>query len=459
MIVCRSEKILAPATKEKLSIFCQVELKHVISVHDVSNIYHVPLILLDQGMHGILKSLLNLGHMPAEPSFAAWKHIADTVDNFTAKVEIAIVGKYNGLSDSYLSVLKSLMHSGIHLNTEVAVKWIEAAHLEEATRVSDPELHASAWQSLRQVAGVVVPGGFGNRGVEGKILAAQYCRESRTPYLGVCLGMQVMVIEYARHVLHLADANSTEFNDQTTHPAVVFMPEINPDIMGGTMRLGSRPTTVAALSPSGSATLASRIYGTTAANAQVHERHRHRYEVNPELVPALEAKGLLFSGKDETGVRMEIAELPTDVHPFFIGAQFHPEFKSRPNRPSPLFFALVAVACGRGSELEKAGVIWQRDLRVGQQVQPKEATTPTSARDPPLDGSPTPYRKRSASQISVASSRSMESPARGLKLPEVSETDDSRIPKTVLSPMVPGRMASIAGWTDLPPAKAAAGSK
>ena len=191
LIVCRSPTPLSESTKAKLSIFCQVELKHVLSVHDVSNIYHVPLILVQQDIHKIVKTQLNLQGMADLPSLSKWEQIAKTVDNFSEKVEIAIVGKYNGLSDSYLSVLKSLMHSGIYLNIEVDVKWIDAADLEEETKMNNEEKYKTAWGVLKQVAGVVVPGGFGNRGVEGKIAAARMCRESGKPYLGVCLGMQV----------------------------------------------------------------------------------------------------------------------------------------------------------------------------------------------------------------------------------------------------------------------------
>lgn len=191
LIVCRSTTALSSSTKSKLSIFCQVELKHVLSVHDVSNIYHVPLILVQQDVHTIIKTQLGIEHMQDVPSLSNWEKIASTVDNFTEKVEIAIVGKYNGQSDSYLSLLKSLMHSGIFLNVEVDIKWIDSADLEEEAKVSNIQQYNAAWDSLKQVAGVVVPGGFGNRGVEGKIAAARMCRETAKPFLGVCLGMQV----------------------------------------------------------------------------------------------------------------------------------------------------------------------------------------------------------------------------------------------------------------------------
>lgn len=380
LIVCRSPTALAESTKSKLSIFCQVELKHVLSVHDVSNIYHVPLILVQQDIHQIIKTQLNLTEMSDLPLLSKWEQIAQTVDNFAEKVEIAIVGKYNGLQDSYLSVLKSLMHSGIFLNIEVDVKWIDATDLEEETKANNVEKYNAAWSVLKQVAGVVVPGGFGNRGVEGKIAAAKMCRESGKPYLGVCLGMQVstigtthstqytqyllvelycnfvthliiyhvqvMVIEYARNVMGLTDANSAEFNEKTTNPVVVFMPEINPNILGGTMRLGSRATILSQSLSNGSQTLASKVYGFDHKNTDVisvDERHRHRYEVNPALVESMESNGLFFSGRDDTNTRMEIAELSQSSHPYYIGTQFHPEFKSRPNRPSPPFYGMSYI--------------------------------------------------------------------------------------------------------------------
>jgi CTP synthase len=233
-----------------------------------------------------------------------------------------------------------------------------------------------------------VPGGFGNRGTEGKILACQYARENKKPYLGLCLGMQVMVMEYARHVLGWGDANSTEFNEGCQHPVIVFMPEVNKSMMGGTMRLGARATVIqdqysppsSSSSPTSAPTIASVLYGTTTlpptppdspplstdntnTNTTTNtnnigvERHRHRYEVNPTTVLAIEEAGLIFSGKDETGERMEICELPRAQHPFFFGTQFHPEFKSRPNRPSPPFFGFLAVCAGKVERMGEGGEV------------------------------------------------------------------------------------------------------
>jgi len=371
IIVCRCPTLLEESVKKKISIFCHVDTKNVISVHDVSNIYHVPLILVEQGLHTILKRELELESMLDTPNLTQWVNMAHTVDSFPTSVDIAIVGKYTGLSDSYLSVTKSLLHSGIHLNVNVNIKWIEASDLEEETKSKDTEKFDQAWEIMKSVSGVLVPGGFGNRGVEGKIAAAKFCRETKKPYLGVCLGMQVMVIEFARNVLGSKDANSAEFNENCRDPVIVFMPEISQTEKGGTMRLGTRATAISITHNDNTPTLASEVYGfgnsstnsdnndfKTALGCKVNERHRHRYEVNPNRVEDLEAKGLIFSGMDADGERMEIAEIHRLSHPFYFGTQYHPEFKSRPNRPSPPFFAFIAVSCGRTDQLGLAGRLW-----------------------------------------------------------------------------------------------------
>lgn len=239
---------------------------------------------------------------------------------------------------------------------------------EEVKQCSEPSAYEKAWNDLKIADGICVPGGFGNRGTEGKILACRYARESKKPYLGLCLGMQVMVMEFARSVLKWTDANSTEFDDACKHPVIVFMPEVDKNVMGGTMRLGARATVVKSHyseDGSGAQTVASVVYGchsetsTEETTGLVVERHRHRYEVNPEKVAALEAAGLVFSGRDEAGERMEICELPRDQHPYFLGTQFHPEFKSRPNRPSPPFFGFLAVCAGLEDKIAKGGNVWQ----------------------------------------------------------------------------------------------------
>uniref|UniRef100_A0A6N2MGY2 CTP synthase n=1 Tax=Salix viminalis TaxID=40686 RepID=A0A6N2MGY2_SALVM len=252
-------------------------------------------------------------------------------------VRIAIVGKYTGLSDSYLSLLKALLHASVSLRKKLVVDWVPASDIEDETAKENPEAYKAAWKLLQGADGVLVPGGFGDRGVEGKILAAKYARENRIPFLGICLGMQIAVIEFARSILGLQDANSTEFDPDTKSPCVIFMPEGSKTHFGGTMRLGSRRTYFQVMDCK-----SAKLYGN---RGFVDERHRHRYEVNPDMVSTLEDAGLSFTGKDETGQRMEIVELPN--HPYYIGAQFHPEFKSRPGKPSALFLGLIAAACGQ----------------------------------------------------------------------------------------------------------------
>ena len=388
VIVCRSDVILEEATRNKLGVFCQVDPENTISVHNVSNIYHVPLILVEQNLHKIIKKTLSLVSMTDEPDFCAWNAMACGVDDVKETIDIAIVGKYlnTGNSDAYLSVLKALIHGGIHLEVKVQIKWVDASDLEEPEEAAEDskksEKYTAAWELLSSVAGILCPGGFGTRGVEGKIAAAKYARENKIPYLGICLGMQVMVIDYSRHILLKKSANSEEFNKDSPDKVIVFMPEIDPTTMGGTMRLGARTTIITNL-PSGELSLASRVYGVEHPGDQVTEngsnivieRHRHRYEVNPAVVNEMTSAGLHFTGRDDTGERMEICELKQIDHPFFFGVQFHPEFKSRPNRPSPPFFAFISAALEENSkkggiqkkegegvrkrELSKAGKIFQ----------------------------------------------------------------------------------------------------
>ncbi len=368
IIVCRSAQLLSESTRNKISLFCHVTPSHVFTVHDVSNIYHVPLMLVEQQIHVMIKEKLNLKTMADTPNLSAWTHMANVIDARKETVEIALVGKYTQLTDSYLSVTKALQHSGTHCNVDVVIRWIEASDLEEDKSNSDPEKYTNAWKTLKSVQGILVPGGFGVRGIEGKLAACKYARENKVPYLGVCLGMQVMVIEYARNVLKRKKANSAEFDESTSDPVVMFMPEINQNIKGGTMRLGSRATHIqVALSPT-ECSLAAEVYGINPSSVNeetynglhtlaVNERHRHRYEVNPEYVNELEENGLVFSGKDDQNVRMEITELPRSTHPFFFGTQYHPEFKSRPIRPSPPFYAFVKV-CGKMKDIGVAGELW-----------------------------------------------------------------------------------------------------
>lgn len=329
LLVCRSSSPLHEETRAKLAAFCHVVPGAVFSTHDVPNIYHVPLMLEEQGLCAALGLSVQDGGLLDE-----WRRMAHHLDTLTEEVRIAMVGKYTDLSDAYLSVIKALQHAAMAANRKLVIDWLEAEHLEPG---SDADAHDAAWAMLRGADGVLVPGGFGARGVEGKILAAEHARTNDVPYLGICLGLQVATIGFARSVLGLKGSTSTEFDEECPNPAVVFMPEISTTHLGGTMRLGSRPTLFQV-----DDCRIRRLYG---GLSSVDERHRHRYEVNPDLIERLESAGLTFVGKDETGQRCEILELAN--HPYFVAVQYHPEFKSRPGRPSPPFLGLVLAASGQ----------------------------------------------------------------------------------------------------------------
>ncbi len=334
ILVCRSEKPLDSETKSKLAAFCHVDEDAVVSAHDVSNLYQIPISLFEQSV--LQKVSVHLGfQVPAKlPILDEWRMMADKVDILEDEVRIAMVGKYTGLSDSYLSVIKALQHSAFAVGRKLQIDWIESTDLDPNDRT---ENHEEAWRMLKSADGILVPGGFGNRGVEGKIAAANYARVNEVPYLGVCLGLQIATIEFCRNVLNIESANSAEFDEDAPVHAVVFMPEISKTHMGGTMRLGSKPTPFLV-----DDCKIRRLYGGV---DHVNERHRHRYEVNPDLIEDIEASGLVYVGKDETGKRCEIMEL--DGHPYYVGTQYHPEFKSRPGRPSPPFLGLLKAACGQ----------------------------------------------------------------------------------------------------------------
>ena len=332
ILVCRSTSPMTDETKEKLAAFCHVSPDAVMSTHDVPNIYHVPLMLESQGLCNILNVDCNATNLLSE-----WRKMALNLDTLTEEVSIAMVGKYTELSDAYLSVIKSLQHAAMEVNRKLKINWIEASHLEDSWKNKSNEEFENSWNMLKSSDGILVPGGFGDRGIEAKILAAQYARTSKVPFLGICLGLQIATIEFCRNVLNLTNANSTEFEDNPDFPAVIFMPEISKTHLGGTMRLGSRPT----LWQVDNCKIKS-LYG---EGESVNERHRHRYEVNPDLIDDIEKAGLVFVGKDETGQRCEIFELKD--HPYYVGVQFHPEFKSRPGRPSPPFLGLLMASSGK----------------------------------------------------------------------------------------------------------------
>lgn len=340
IIFCRSSAPLLESTKQKISNFCHVKVNNVLSVYDVKNVYHVPGLLESQFLHDILAKELNLGR-ELTPDMSTWKAMAKRVEDADNTVTIALIGKYTGLQDSYLSVIKALRHASIEVDHKLNLEWIEASCLmgeSEDSKMTKDE----AWAKLQEADGIVIPGGFGQRGWEGKIQAANYCRVNGKPCLGVCLGFQAMVVEYARNILSWENADSTEFEENTPNPVVIFMPEIDKTTMGGTMRLGARVTKFTHKQTDGSLSKTQLLYdGAT----EILERHRHRYEVNPEKVDAIHNAGLLLVGRDETGTRMEISELPN--HPYYVGCQFHPEFMSRPLAASKPFLGLLLASTGK----------------------------------------------------------------------------------------------------------------
>uniref|UniRef100_A0A4W6DH12 CTP synthase n=1 Tax=Lates calcarifer TaxID=8187 RepID=A0A4W6DH12_LATCA len=341
LIMCRCSTPLETAVKEKISMFCHVEPTQVICVHDVSSVYRVPLLLENQGVVSYFCQRLNLPvEMRPRKMLTKWKEMADRSDRLLEHVSIALVGKYTKLSDSYTSVIKALEHSALAINHKLEVKYIDSADLESTTLQDEPVKYHEAWQKLCSSHGVLVPGGFGVRGTEGKMQAISWARKQNnnvSHVSGVCLGMQLAVCEFARNVLGWEDANSTEFNPESKHPVVIDMPEHNPGQMGGTMRLGKRRTIFKS-----NTSVLRKLYGDL---EYVEERHRHRFEVNPELKHHFEKKGLQFVGQDEEGERMEVIEL--EGHGYFVGVQYHPEFTSRPIKPSPPYFGLLLAAAGK----------------------------------------------------------------------------------------------------------------
>ncbi|KAM4700545.1 CTP synthase 2 isoform 1-T1 [Discoglossus pictus] len=338
LIACRSTKPIEMAVKQKISMFCHVEPEQVLFIHDVSSTYRVPILLEEQGIIKYFKHRLNLpiDDQPTQ-QLLKWKRMADRYERLLQTCSIALVGKYTKLSDCYTSVFKALEHSALAINHKLNLMYIDSAELEPATKTEDPVKYHKAWEKLCKAEGILVPGGFGSRGTEGKLHAITWARERKIPFLGVCLGMQVAVVEFARNVLNWKDANSTEFDSSTKNPVVIDMPEHHPGNMGGTMRLGKRKTVFKT-----NDSVLRTLYGNTDF---VEERHRHRYEVNPELTQQLEEKGLNFVGHDTEGQRMEIIELRG--HPYFVGVQFHPEFSSRPLKPSPPYLGLMLAASGK----------------------------------------------------------------------------------------------------------------
>jgi CTP synthase len=327
ILLCRSDRQLSRDLRSKIALFCNVKESAVITAMDVGTIYEVPLAFHEQGLDELIVASLNLTERAAHSDLSEWRELVNTIkEPLAGATSIAIVGKYVELEDSYKSLREALTHGGVANNLRVDVKWIESEELME----DDYE------DRLRDFDAILVPGGFGKRGVAGMIKAIAYARKTQTPYFGICLGMQTACIEYARNVCGLKDADSTEFDVNTPYPIIFKLRDlVDVEELGGTMRLGAWPCNLA------EGSLAREIYDDAPT---ISERHRHRYEFNPEFREMLERAGLVISGESPDGKFVEIAELPRDVHPWFLGCQFHPEYKSKPLQSHPLFASFVRAA-------------------------------------------------------------------------------------------------------------------
>ena len=321
IIVCRSDYPVDESIRKKIALFCNVKPEHVLENLDAPSLYEVPLMMEEENLAQAVCECL---HIPCpEPDLAEWKQMIWDLHHPLHETSVAIVGKYVALHDAYLSVVEAIRHAGVAHRTEVHIKWIDS---EEVTEDTLDEI-------LGDVSGIIVPGGFGTRGTEGKILAIRYAREHKVPFLGLCLGMQLAIVEFARDVLELSDANSIELDPDTTNPVIHLMPEQEGvENLGGTLRLGSYPCRLK------EGTQAHKLYG----RENIDERHRHRYEVNNDYREALEKAGMILSGKSPDGRIVEMIEL--EAHPYFLATQAHPEFKSRPDVPHPLFRGLIGAA-------------------------------------------------------------------------------------------------------------------
>ena len=327
ILLCRSEKPLSRELRSKIALFCNVKEPAVISAQDVDTIYEVPLAFHEQGLDDLIVSQLGLESQAPQADLTEWRNLVATIrEPSGGEASIAIVGKYVELEDSYKSLREALTHGGVANNLRVDVKWIESEELMD----DDYE------DRLRDFDAILVPGGFGKRGVAGMIRAICYARKSRTPYFGICLGMQTACIEYARNVCEMKEADSTEFDLETPHPIIFKLRDlVGVEELGGTMRLGAWPCRLA------TGSLVQDVYS---GADEISERHRHRYEFNPEFRQRLEKEGLVFSGVSPDGKFVEMIELSRDVHPWFVGCQFHPEYKSQPLNAHPLFASFVRAA-------------------------------------------------------------------------------------------------------------------
>jgi CTP synthase len=327
ILLCRSDRRLSRDLRSKIALFCNVDDRAVITAEDVDTIYQVPLAFHEQGLDDLVIEKLQLQERAPRADLSYWRELVATVrDPAAGEVTVGIVGKYVELEDSYKSLREALTHGGVANNVRVNVRWIESEEL----------MDDNFEDRLRDFDAILVPGGFGRRGVAGMIRAITYARKSRTPYFGICLGMQTATIEYARSVCGLTNADSTEFDEETPHPVIFKLRDlVGVEELGGTMRLGSWACKLAPGS------LAREVYG---GAEEIGERHRHRYEFNPEFREVLESAGLVFSGESPDGKFVEMVELPREAHPWFLGCQFHPEYKSKPLAPHPLFASFVRAA-------------------------------------------------------------------------------------------------------------------
>ncbi|KAI4177166.1 MAG: hypothetical protein LQ343_000648 [Gyalolechia ehrenbergii] len=378
IIACRCSQPLQKSTTDKLAMYCQVEPEEVVAVHDVPSTYHVPPLLERQGLIPLLREVLRLENLTIPPSLTqsgaetwqTWKNLTNAQDRAQETVTICLVGKYTTLHDSYLSVRKSLEHASMRCARKLEIIWLNSTDLEKETLSESPAAFHKAWHQLCTASGILVPGGFGKRGIEGMIAAAKWAREKKVPYLGICLGMQIAVIEFCRSICGIEHAQSEEMDQLAENKVIIHMPEVSKTPTGAGMRLGLRntvfqdnsgfsklralyePETIRSngvLADSNSTTTATAD-GEVASKSSpseplvISERHRHRYEINPEYVPVMASHGLDFIGKDESGKRMEIMEIKD--HPWFVGVQYHPEYLSRVLRPSKPYLGFVAAAAG-----------------------------------------------------------------------------------------------------------------
>ena len=331
ILICRSDRPLPEGEREKIAMFTNVEQQAVFSAIDANSIYKIPMMLHEQGLDKIVVKKFRMEELP-EADLSDWERVVRHQENPKHEVTVGMIGKYMDLTEAYKSLSESLIHAGIHTDTKVKIEYLDSESLEQGDL-----------SSLDGLDAILVPGGFGKRGVEGKIIAAQVAREQKIPYLGICLGMQVAVIEYARHIAGMERAHSTEFDPETPNPVIALVTEWEAadgsieqrdkdSDLGGTMRLGGQTCQL------GEGTLARKLYGAD----EIVERHRHRYEVNSQIVPKLEAAGLVFSGRSADGELVEMVELRD--HPWFVACQFHPEFTSTPREGHPLFSGFVSAA-------------------------------------------------------------------------------------------------------------------